>query len=48
MLVRSGWNKNTLKVGEVITASGYRAKKGTNFLRLTKITLSDGREMGSL
>jgi len=48
MLVRTGWNKNMLKAGQVITASGYRTKDGSNFLRLTKIVLPDGREMGNL
>ena len=37
MLVRNGgWNKNTLKPGETITAIGFRAKNGTNILRLKK------------
>ena len=43
MLVRTGgWDKNTLKVGDVITVFGYRAKNGTPVLRLQKLTLSDG------
>jgi hypothetical protein len=49
MLARyGGWDKNTIKVGEVITASGHRTKNGTNFLRLTTIVLADGREMPNL
>jgi Family of unknown function (DUF6152) len=49
MLVRiGGWDKNTLKPGDVITASGFRAKNGSNVLRLSKIVLADGREMGNL
>ena len=43
-----GWDKNTIKVGDVIAASGHRTKNGTNFLRLIKIVLPDGREMGNL
>jgi NADPH-dependent curcumin reductase CurA len=43
MLVRAGgWDKGTLKVGDVITASGYRGKGGTMVLRLNKIILADG------
>ena len=43
MLVRvGGWDKNTLKPGDVITVSGYRAKNGTTVMRLQKITLADG------
>ena len=49
MLVRlGGWDKNTLKPGDVITASGHRAKNGSNILRLLKVTLPDGREMANL
>jgi hypothetical protein len=43
-----GWDKNTIKVGDVITASGHRTKNGTNFLRLIKVVLPDGREMANL
>ena len=43
MLVRvGGWDKNTLKLGDVITVFGYRAKNGTTFMRLQKLTLADG------
>jgi len=43
-----GWDKNTIKVGDVITASGHRTRNGTNFLRLMKVVLPDGREMPNL
>ncbi|PYU21828.1 MAG: hypothetical protein DMG32_19600 [Acidobacteria bacterium] len=39
--------KSTLKPGDVITASGHRAKNA-NVLRLQKIVLPDGREMANL
>lgn len=49
MLVRNGvWNKNTLKPGDVITAIGFRAKNGSNILRLKKIVLADGTELSDL
>ncbi len=49
MLVRNGgWDKNTLKPGDVITATGFRAKNGTNILRLKKIVLSNGTELPDL
>jgi DNA/RNA endonuclease YhcR with UshA esterase domain len=49
MLVRNGgWDKNTLKPGDVITVIGFRAKNGTNILRLKKIVLSDGKELPDL
>ena len=43
-----GWDRNTLKVGDVITLYGHRTKNGTNFLRLEKIVLSDGKELPNL
>ena len=43
MLVRaSGWDKTTLKVGDVITVYGYRAKNGQTVMRLQKLSLPDG------
>jgi len=49
MLVRNGgWDKNTLKPGDIITAVGFRAKNGTNILRLKKIVLADGKELPDL
>jgi hypothetical protein len=49
MLVRSGdWDKNTLKVGDVITAIGFQSKNGAKILRLKKIVLSNGKELPDL
>jgi hypothetical protein len=49
MLARiGGWDKNTVKIGDVITASGHRTQNGSNFLRLMTIVLPDGREMPNL
>ena len=49
MLVRvGGWDKNTIKPGDVITASGFRGKNGSPTMRLKKIVLPDGRVMPDL
>jgi hypothetical protein len=49
MLVRNGgWDKTTLKPGDVITAVGFRAKNGAYILRLKKIILADGKELPDL
>jgi uncharacterized protein DUF6152 len=49
MLVRSGdWDKNTLKVGDVITAIGFQSRNGAKILRLKKIVLSNGKELPDL
>ena len=41
----NGWDKNTLKPGDVITATGYQFTDGQKVLRLEKITMSGGKEM---
>jgi hypothetical protein len=41
----TGWEKNTLKPGDKITAVGNRISDGTYKIRLTKVVLSDGREL---
>jgi hypothetical protein len=43
-----GWDKDTIKIGDVVTASGHRTMNGTNFLRLTTLVLPNGREMPNL
>jgi uncharacterized protein DUF6152 len=43
-----GWDKNTIKVGDVITFYGHRTKNGTFFMRLEKIVMSDGKELPNL
>lgn len=48
LLLRRGWDKNTIKVGDRVTASGHKAKNGSPTLRLLKVVLADGREMGDL
>jgi len=44
-LRRSGWTRNTVKVGDVIALSGYRARDGSNRANLATITLADGTEI---
>ncbi len=41
----NGWDRNTLKMGDVITAIGYRFSDGQNILRLQKVVMADGKEM---
>jgi hypothetical protein len=43
-----GWDRNTIKVGDVITFYGHRTKNGTFFMRLDKIVTSDGKELPNL
>lgn len=41
----NGWDRSTLKMGDVITAIGYRFTDGSNILRLQKIVMANGREL---
>jgi hypothetical protein len=41
----TGWDKETLKPGDQITAIGHRIMDGTYSLRLVKVVLADGREL---
>jgi hypothetical protein len=40
-LMRTGWNKDTLKAGDDVTITGYRTKDGTNSIWIGKIMLGD-------
>jgi len=41
----NGWDRNTLKPGDVITGIGYRFTDGSNVLQLQKIVMASGRDM---
>ena len=41
----NGWDKNTLKPGDVITGIGYRFSDGSNVAQLQKIVMASGKEM---
>src|SRR5215510_5668365 len=45
MLIRRGWTRNDLKVGENVTVNGSLAKDGSNLLNATNVTLSDGKKV---
>jgi hypothetical protein len=41
----NGWTKSTVKVGDVITGTGYQFSDGQKIIRLERIVLPDGKEM---
>jgi hypothetical protein len=45
MLIRRGWTRNDVKIGEVVTVNGSLAKDGSNLLNATAVTLSDGKKV---
>ena len=42
----SGWTRNTLKIGDVITGIGYQFSDGQKIIRLEKVVMADGKELG--
>ena len=41
----SGWTRNTLKIGDVITGIGYQFGDGQKIIRLEKVVMADGKEL---
>jgi hypothetical protein len=44
-LMRRGWSRNSLKIGEVVTVNGSLAKDGSHLANATTITLADGKKV---
>ena len=45
MLIRRGWSKNSLKIGEVVTVNGSLAKDGSKLANAGNVTLSNGQRI---
>jgi hypothetical protein len=45
VLVRNGWKRNSLQVGDAVEVSGSQAKDGSNLANARAVTLSDGRKV---
>ena len=41
----NGWTSTTLKVGDVITGTGYQFSDGQKIIRLERVVLANGREI---
>ena len=44
-LLRRGWTRYSLKVGDVVTVQAYRAKDGSNMASARVVTLADGQKV---
>ena len=44
-LMRRGWNRNSLKLGESVTVTGYMAKDGSKIANARSVNLADGRKI---
>jgi hypothetical protein len=47
ILVRRGWNKDIIKVGETIKVEGWPARDGSNYMRLRDAARADGTPIGT-
>jgi hypothetical protein len=44
-LTRAGWTKSSIKLGDVITISGYPSKSGSPEIWIQKVVLPSGEEL---
>jgi hypothetical protein len=44
-LMRQGWSRNSLKVGDVVTVEGSRAKDGSNTANARAVSLANGQRL---
>jgi hypothetical protein len=45
VLVRQGWNRHSLNVGDAVTVEGAQAKDGSQMANARTVTLADGRKV---
>jgi hypothetical protein len=45
ILARNGWRKDSLKIGDTVSVSAFRAKDATDTFSTRTITLADGRKV---
>ena len=45
ILIRRGWKRTDLKIGEQVTVNGSLAKDGSSMLNATAVVLSDGKKV---
>ena len=44
-LARAGWNRNSVKAGDIVTVEIFPARNGASVGRLAKVIFPDGREL---
>src|ERR1700749_4087052 len=47
VLLKQGWRKDSLKVGDQVTVDGFLAKDGSKSANARSVVLSDGRKVGA-
>jgi hypothetical protein len=46
ILERRGWKKDSLKAGDEIILEGWKARDGSHYMRMRKVTKADGTPIG--
>lgn len=46
ILERRGWKKDSLKAGDEIILEGWKARDGSRYMRMRKVTRADGTPVG--
>ena len=44
-LMRRGWNRNSMKIGDTVTVAGYRAKNNPHVANASTVTLGNGEKL---
>ena len=44
-MMRQGWTRNSLKVGDVVEVNGSRAKDGSNLVNANNVAFEDGKRV---
>ena len=44
-LMRQGWTRNSLKIGDVVTVHGSRAKDGSNLVNASNVAFENGKRV---
>ena len=44
-LIRSGWRRDAMKIGDKVIVKGYRARDNSNTADARQVTLADGRKV---
>src|SRR5688572_14998188 len=45
VLRRRGWDRDSLKPGDEITVTGFPARDGTSYMRISRVVFADGHEL---
>lgn len=46
ILERRGWKRDSLKAGDKIILEGWKARDGSRYMRMRKVTMADGTPIG--